>query len=210
MSKHIKLDNYETNLMSLPQELLQKVIFFMDPFDMYRLYIASLGSFKQFCDDFGWLLKIKKDFPNVNNYSYSHLNLIWVYFSLFFSELKYVEYQKQLEDGEGLFVFIHFIKLIEGMPHIQISYEFNTDEQIELHFNKFHIHQNDKVWEYFKNVSKFMSYSVSSYDEGDIFLYINRSKSDNMFRAFYLLFELGFKLLDCKLQEDGDIEYYVE
>lgn len=206
MKKRIKLDNYETNLMSLPQELLQKVIFFMDPFDMYRLYKASLGSFKQYCDDHGWKLKIKKDFPNGKNYS--HLNLIWVYFSLFFSELKYVEYQEQLE--EGFFLFINFIKLVDEMPLIEIINEFN-DEQIYLHFNKLFIHQNDKVWEFFKNLSKFMSYTVeSSYDEDNIYLHINRSKSDNIFRAFYLLFELGFKLLDCKLNEDADLEYYVE
>lgn len=207
MKKRIKLNNYETNLMSLPEELLQKVIFFMDPFDMYRLYKASLGSFKQYCDDYGWKLKIKKDFPNGKDYS--HLNLIWVYFSLFFSELKYVEYQKQLVDGEGCFLFINFIKLVDEMPHIEIIGEFN-DEQILLHFNKFFIHQNDKVWEYFKNISRFISYIVSSYDEDDVFLHINRSKSDDIFRAFYLLFELGFKLLDCKLQEDADLEYYVE
>ena len=206
MSKRAKLDNYETNLMSLPQELLQKVIFFMDPFDMYRLYKASLGSFKQYCDDYGWKLKIKKDFPNGKDYS--HLNLIWVYFSLFFSELKYVEYQKL----EGCFLFINFIKLVDEMPLIEIINEFN-EEQIMLHFNNFYIHQNDKVWEYFKNVSRFISYSVSSYDEDDIYLNIDRSKSksDNIFRAFYLLFELGFKLFDCKLHEDDvDKEYYVE
>ena len=102
--------DYEDYLMALPEEIRQKIVLEMDPFYVYRLYNASLGPFKKYCDEVAWRLKIKNDFPRgkfVLDQPNYRRNLVWTYFSLFFSELKYVEYQRKYKYGDALYLFVY-------------------------------------------------------------------------------------------------------
>lgn len=51
--------------MRLPEEIKQKILLEMDPFDIYRMSNVALNDFKEYCDIYVWPFKIQSDFLNV-------------------------------------------------------------------------------------------------------------------------------------------------
>lgn len=209
--------------MNLPEEIRQKILLQMDPFDIYRMSYTALNNFKVYLDTYIWPLKIKLDFPNV--VYEQNLNLVWVYFTLFFSELKYVEYQRKHRFGEGMYYFVYGenIKDITQRPGIQIYWEANGDPEYEfitLHLSDRQADEmeNDKIWKYFQNLTKYLKFEIEYeiYEEDNedgtdrklFTIYPDRTNSD-MFKVFYSLFEMGFKLIDASLYEESKKEFYI-
>jgi len=109
------------------------------------------------------------------------------------------------------------------MPGVQIYWEANGEpeyEFISLYLTDRPADQteNDKVWKYFQNLTKYLllfeiKYEVDEYEDDTIrkqfTIYPNRSRSD-MFKVFYMLFEMGFKLLDTSLYQDTKKEFYIK
>ena len=202
-----KAADSEDYIMSLPEEIRQIIILKMDPFDMYRLYNASIGPFKNYCDEVGWDFRIRNDFPS-GTFVFGmtkKLNLVWTYFSLFFSEL---------QNMDAVFTFVNNVQVDKWtMPCIRLN-PISGDEEadpnflIVLHTSNAEQYKelNDQVWEYFKNVTRYASFTVRYNDyEGEsdretFTLYLDLDRS-LMFQTIYLLFELNFKLLDPKIPD---------
>lgn len=206
--------NSEDSIMNLPEEIRQQIVSQMDPFDMHRLYNASVGPFKNYCDEIGWSLKIRNDFPRLN-FVLGQRNVVWSYFSLFFSEMKYTERLSRYWDTYYSFVYGDY-NFKYKRSQIYIYYEEGEDNYIVLCMSEKPKYKKstDKIWEYFRKILPFSDFYEIKKEEtdhdndNDLSLRFNQETTD-MFKVFYTLFEMGFKLMDTWLYEDTKNRYFI-
>jgi hypothetical protein len=179
------------SLMKLPEELRQKIILQMDPFDLHRLYTSATGAFKVYSDNYIWKILLKRDFPD---YKYTDENLVWLYFSLYFSNFKYKR--------DHVYMFFYGDVFAWDIPSVQFLYELDYPV-LYLYFstNKFKS-SNDRVWDYFKEINQqnLFKYDMIKLNHLNGYEFVLKPTTD-IFKAVYLLFEMGFKLLDTNVYQ---------
>lgn len=207
MRRTLMTDDY---IMSLPEEIRQKILIKLHPFEIHRMCLAALNSnLKEYCQNTIWPILLKKDFPkefkdlDVNRYP----NLMWVYIGLMLEHERF-----NRAEGENGYDF-YYKEDIREYASITVYDRKNFEILICIEKNPNASEAEIQVLKYFQylfstatftfDIEEDEEYGVGGYQGNNWLIFkIVREKS-NIVDLIYTLFKMEFELGDVLIPHDN-------